>query len=112
MAMKSGNKLTERQRRNLRFSEKYFDLLDAMRELGDTPPDSCQEECRGQDEGQDGVPCDDTFGDHPENPPPEQKSREPTACRCGHSIGNILSACLRRVRLLYNKVKQLLNVKL
>lgn len=110
--MKSGNKLTERQRRNLRFSEKYFDLLDAISELGDTPPDRSEGECRGQEDGQDGVPRGDTFGDHPENPPPEQKSREPTACSCRHRIGNLLSAGIRHVRLLYNKVKQLLNVQL
>ncbi len=110
--MKSGNKLTERQRRNLRFSEKYFDLLDAISELGDTPPDRSEGECRGQEDGQDGVPRSDTFGDHPENPPPEQKSREPTACSCRHRIGSLLSAGIRHVRLLYNKVKQLFNVQL
>ena len=110
--MKSGNKLTERQRRNLRFSEKYFDLLDAISELGDTPPDRSEGECRGQEDGQDGVPRGDTFGDHPENPPPEQKSREPTACSCRHRIGSLLSAGIRHVRLLYNKAKQLLNVQL
>lgn len=49
--MKSGNKLTERQRRNLRFSEKYFDLLDAISELGDTLPDRSEGECRGQEDG-------------------------------------------------------------
>ena len=65
--MKTSDKLTERQRRNMQFSEDRIDLLDTIRDMIDFELDR-----RGV--SPDGNP-------HPENPPPDPKGREPSEAK-------------------------------
>lgn len=65
--MKTSDKLTERQRRNMQFSEDRIDLLDTIRDMIDFELDR-----RGINPESD---------PHPENPPPDPKCREPSEAK-------------------------------